>query len=393
MAGEDSGVGAERRGELPGQPGLPDARLAEDGEAVRRPLPHGPFEGSAAGGPARPPGRPWVRRSDGRRGSAGNQVEEPPCGERTSRPVRAGPLDGLQHGGVSKEPPGPLPHQDLAFAAARCSRAATLTASPDAVACPEPSGRRPRPLPSRRPLGSGAGSPDPARPPRSASSGPRAARPRPAPPAARRPHGRWGRRTGRPARRRPAPRRVAPWRREHAGRQVDGARDDPPTGFRVRAIAGAVGDGEIDEHDRDGPAAPRSQGSAARCPGRVECFPAAGPAAPGGSRSSDGSCRRIACSSCRRAGPGSIPSSSTSASAGVPVDLERLGLSSRAIQRQHQLASQALSERMLGDQRLQLGHELDRGVRAPGRRRSAPRSPPAAAPPARRSPAARRAGR
>ena len=43
---------------------------------------------------------------------------------------------------------------------------------------------------------------------------------------------------------------------------------------------------------------------------------------------------------------------------GVPVDLKRVCLPSRPIQRQHELAAQAFPERMLSDERLQLGDEL-----------------------------------
>ena len=50
--------------------------------------------------------------------------------------------------------------------------------------------------------------------------------------------------------------------------------------------------------------------------------------------------------------------SSSSARARVPVRLERLGLSARAVEREHQLAAQALAMGVLRDQRLQLADQL-----------------------------------
>jgi hypothetical protein len=44
--------------------------------------------------------------------------------------------------------------------------------------------------------------------------------------------------------------------------------------------------------------------------------------------------------------------------AGCAIGLEGLGLSSRAIEREHQLVTQALPQRMLGRHRLELGYEL-----------------------------------
>ena len=44
--------------------------------------------------------------------------------------------------------------------------------------------------------------------------------------------------------------------------------------------------------------------------------------------------------------------------AGAHVGLECVGLPASAIERQHQLAVQALAQRMLGDQALQLGDQL-----------------------------------
>jgi hypothetical protein len=41
-----------------------------------------------------------------------------------------------------------------------------------------------------------------------------------------------------------------------------------------------------------------------------------------------------------------------------PIRLERLSLAARAVQREHLLAAQALAQRMLGGQALQLSHHL-----------------------------------
>ena len=49
---------------------------------------------------------------------------------------------------------------------------------------------------------------------------------------------------------------------------------------------------------------------------------------------------------------------------GVPVRGERVGLAPAAVERQHQLRAQRLAQRMLPDQRLQLGHQL--GMTAEG---------------------------
>src|SRR4029079_10452321 len=42
----------------------------------------------------------------------------------------------------------------------------------------------------------------------------------------------------------------------------------------------------------------------------------------------------------------------------VLVGAERLGLAPRAVQRAHELAAQALAQRVLGDQLLELGHDI-----------------------------------
>ena len=41
----------------------------------------------------------------------------------------------------------------------------------------------------------------------------------------------------------------------------------------------------------------------------------------------------------------------------LAVDLERLGLAARAVEREHLLAAQPLAQRVLGDERLELGDE------------------------------------
>ena len=57
--------------------------------------------------------------------------------------------------------------------------------------------------------------------------------------------------------------------------------------------------------------------------------------ASAGVTSSEGSCRRIACSSCCSAWPGSIPSSSTSFASCLAVDAQRLRLATGAVEREH----------------------------------------------------------
>ena len=56
--------------------------------------------------------------------------------------------------------------------------------------------------------------------------------------------------------------------------------------------------------------------------------------------------RRIACSSSWSAGLGSMPSSSSRACRAVAIDLERLGLTARSVEREHQLAAEPLTERV-----------------------------------------------
>ena len=78
--------------------------------------------------------------------------------------------------------------------------------------------------------------------------------------------------------------------------------------------------------------------------------------------------------------PGSMPSSSTSARASG-VGLERLGLTSRAVERRASAGyADPLAQRVLGDERLELGDDLRRHARARSRRRSAPPARRAGAP-------------
>jgi hypothetical protein len=63
-------------------------------------------------------------------------------------------------------------------------------------------------------------------------------------------------------------------------------------------------------------------------------------------------------------GPGLDPDLFHERLSGLPVRLEGLGLSTAAVKRQHLEAAQALAERMLLDQRVELGD--DRGVAADG---------------------------
>ena len=44
--------------------------------------------------------------------------------------------------------------------------------------------------------------------------------------------------------------------------------------------------------------------------------------------------------------------------AGVPVGLQRVGLAPGPVEREHQLAVQALAQRLLSNQMLQLGYQL-----------------------------------
>ena len=93
-----------------------------------------------------------------------------------------------------------------------------------------------------------------------------------------------------------------------------------------------------------------------------------GSSAARSSDTSDGSWRRIAASSSRSQGLGSIPSSPVSVRTGRPEHLQRLRLPSRPVERSHQQPSWPFAERMLCDQRLELGDAvgmtaaLDRGL-------------------------------
>jgi hypothetical protein len=151
-------------------------------------------------------------------------------------------------------------------------------------------------------------------------------------------------------------RTVAP---EHTDRQVDGARDDPPTSFRVRPIAGVGGDREVDEHDRHGPPLPREPGL--RCGHArdgVECHPRRRDRLPGRLQVQRGILPKDGLLELPKPRSRLDPQLLDQRLTGFPVDLEGLGLSPRTTQRHHELASHALSERMLGDQRLQLRRQL-----------------------------------
>ena len=77
--------------------------------------------------------------------------------------------------------------------------------------------------------------------------------------------------------------------------------------------------------------------------------------------------------------------------AGIAVGLEGLGLPSAAVERQHEVAPQTLSERVLGWPVPRVRQRAGRDGRARDRRRCDPPAPRAAARPASRSPSGRRA--
>ena len=79
----------------------------------------------------------------------------------------------------------------------------------------------------------------------------------------------------------------------------------------------------------------------------------------------------------------------TSASRVLPVDLERLGLAPRPVEREHQLAAETLAQRVVPDERLELAEHGDVPAELRAPRRSAARARRAAAPRAARSPSAR----
>ncbi len=78
----------------------------------------------------------------------------------------------------------------------------------------------------------------------------------------------------------------------------------------------------------------------------------------GGSRSSAGSWRRIDFSRSCRAGVGSSPSSPTNSNSALAVHGQSVGLASRAVEGQHQLAGQALAQWVLLHQVLEFRHDL-----------------------------------
>ena len=66
---------------------------------------------------------------------------------------------------------------------------------------------------------------------------------------------------------------------------------------------------------------------------------------------------RIARSSCCSSTPGLEPELVVQAVPGLPVDLEPVGLPAAPVEREHQLRPEALAERVLGAERLELGDE------------------------------------
>ena len=94
-----------------------------------------------------------------------------------------------------------------------------------------------------------------------------------------------------------------------------------------------------------------------------------------------GSARRIARSNSCRAGLGSRPSSSTSTLPGVAVDGQGLALPARAVQRQHQLAAQALAIRVGGSPAPPARRPARRAGQGQGRPPGAPPAPPGGPPP------------
>ena len=90
---------------------------------------------------------------------------------------------------------------------------------------------------------------------------------------------------------------------------------------------------------------------------------AAGSSVSGTGRSSEGSWRRIASWRARSCGPRLDADLLDERPPRVAVDLERLGLAPAAVEREHQLPGQPLAVAVMGDEVLQLAHEL--GV-APG---------------------------
>ena len=75
-------------------------------------------------------------------------------------------------------------------------------------------------------------------------------------------------------------------------------------------------------------------------------------------RSSAGSWRRIACSSCLQLLARLEPELVGELALRLAVGAERLGLPAGAIEREHQLAAQPLAQRMLGDERVELADQL-----------------------------------
>ena len=106
-----------------------------------------------------------------------------------------------------------------------------------------------------------------------------------------------------------------------------------------------------------------SGGRAVRRPGdpspRVRGRRAVGRRRPGVAAGAGTSWRRIAASRSRSVGEGSMPRPSTSALRGLAVGGQRVGLAAGAVEGEHELAVQALAQRMLAHQCLDLAGDLD----------------------------------
>ena len=74
-------------------------------------------------------------------------------------------------------------------------------------------------------------------------------------------------------------------------------------------------------------------------------------------RRAKGRAVRIRCSNSRSSGPGWSPSFSSRSTCPSPVGLERLGLTAGAVQSEHELPAEPLSQWILPDERLQLGDD------------------------------------
>ena len=183
----------------------------------------------------------------------------------------------------------------------------------------------------------------------------------------------------------------APRRCDHAsGRsQPEAYRTAPPARWTSAASSAAsrvlpMPTGPLTTTSSPAPARARSQRAPSHASSRSRPTSAtAAPArsssgSPSVSSSSAASWRRIASCNSRSSGPGSTPISSTSNRRALAKRLQRLGLAPAAIEREHPLTAQALAQRVLGHERLELGHQIgvaaerQVGVDAPLQRHRAP---------------------